>query len=91
LARSHAFYNIIEYKKYRRKSGWLPYIEIAVGSYFLYMIFFAIDTYNYFAIPFLSLFMAGYYWAGCATLYQENQSKLRWLRERRAFGLQAAR
>jgi cellulose synthase/poly-beta-1,6-N-acetylglucosamine synthase-like glycosyltransferase len=81
----------LERKKYRRKSGWLPYIEIAVGSYFLYMIFFAIDTYNYFAIPFLALFTAGYYWAGFATLYQEHQGRLRWLRERRAFQLQTAR
>src|SRR5689334_3954554 len=54
----------LEHKKYRRKSGWLPYVELAVGSYFLYMISFAIDTYNYFAIPFLALFTAGYYWAG---------------------------
>ena len=38
----------LEHKKYRRKSGWLPYIEIAVGSYFLYMIVFAIETYNWF-------------------------------------------
>jgi cellulose synthase/poly-beta-1,6-N-acetylglucosamine synthase-like glycosyltransferase len=81
----------LEHKKYRRKSGWLPYIEIAAGSYFLYMIFFAINTYNYFAIPFLALFTSGYYWAGFATLYQEYQGKLRWLRERRAFELDPAR
>ena len=81
----------LEHKKYRRKSGWLPYIEIAVGSYFLYMIFFAIDTYNYFAIPFLGLFVVGYYWAAFATLYQEHQGRLRWLRERRAFELETAR
>jgi len=81
----------LEHKKYRRKSGWLPYIEIAVGSYFLYMIYFAINTYNYFAVPFLALFTFGYYWAGFATLYQEYQGKLRWLRERRAFGLEPAR
>jgi cellulose synthase/poly-beta-1,6-N-acetylglucosamine synthase-like glycosyltransferase len=81
----------LEHKKYRPKSGWLPYIEIAVGSYFLYMIAFAIQTYNYFSIPFLALFTAGYYWAGFATLYQEYQSRLRWLRERRAFEMQTAR
>jgi hypothetical protein len=81
----------LEHKKYRRKSGWLPFIEIAVGSYFLYMIAFAIETYNYFSIPFLALFTAGYYWAGFATLYQEHQVKLRWLRERRAFELQTVR
>ncbi len=81
----------LEHKEYRRKSGWLPYIEIAVGSYFVYMIAFAIDTYNYFSIPFLALFVAGYYWAGFATLFQEHQSRLRWLRERRAFEMQTAR
>jgi cellulose synthase/poly-beta-1,6-N-acetylglucosamine synthase-like glycosyltransferase len=81
----------LEHKKYRRKSGWLPYVEIAVGSYFVYMISFAIDTYNWFSIPFLALFVAGYYWAGFATLFQEHQSRLRWLRERRAFEMQTAR
>ena len=81
----------LEHKKYRRKSGWLPYLEIAAGSYFFYMIAFAIDSYNYFAVPFLALFTAGYYWAGFATLYHEHQSKLRWLRERRAFEVQTAR
>src|SRR5207249_1100367 len=81
----------LEHKKYRRKSGLLPYVEIAVGSYFLYMIAFAIDTYNYFSIPFLTLFTVGYYWAGFLTLYQEHQVKLRWLRERRAFELQTVR
>ncbi len=68
--------------KYRRRSGWLPYAEIVLGSYFIAMIAYAIDTWNYFAIPFLVLFVAGYYWAGFSTLYQENQGRLRWLRER---------
>src|SRR5580693_5844461 len=73
----------LENKKYRRKSGLLPYIEIAVGTYFVAMIVFAIDTYNFFSIPFLLLFVAGYYWAGWGTLYQEQQSRLRWLKQRR--------
>src|SRR5581483_2209740 len=60
----------LETKKYRRKSGLLPYIEIAIGSYFVLMIAFAIDTYNFFSIPFLLLFVAGYYWAGFGTLYE---------------------
>src|SRR6476646_2587091 len=81
----------LEHKKYRPKSGCLPYIELAVGSYFLYMIVFAIQTYNWFSIPFLALFPAGYYWGGLATLYQEYQSRLRWVRERRAFEVQTAR
>src|SRR5580704_13616139 len=57
----------LENKKYRRKSGWLPYAEIACGTYFLAMTVFAIQTYNFFAIPFLSLFILGYFWAGFGT------------------------
>ncbi len=76
--------------KYRRRSGLLPYIEIAIGSYFLFMMYFAIDTYNYLALPFLSLFVGGYYWAGFTTLYQEFRSRLRWQRQRR-LELEAAR
>src|SRR5581483_10547664 len=73
----------LEVKKYRRRSGWLPYAEIGVGTYFLGMIGFAIQTYNFFSIPFLSLFVFGYYWAGFGTLYQEYQGHLRWLKQQR--------
>jgi hypothetical protein len=47
------------------------------------MIVFAVQTYNYFATPFLALFVFGYWWAGFGTLYQEHQGRLRWLRERK--------
>jgi hypothetical protein len=73
----------LEVKKYRRRSGWLPYAEILVGTYFAAMVVFAIQTYNFFSIPFLLLFVCGYYWAGFGTLYQEYQGRLRWLRQQR--------
>jgi cellulose synthase/poly-beta-1,6-N-acetylglucosamine synthase-like glycosyltransferase len=73
----------MEVKKYRRRSGWLPYAEIAVGTYFLGMILFAIETFNYLSIPFLALFVFGYYWAGFGTLYQEHQNRLQFLRQRK--------
>ena len=72
----------LEVKKYRRRSGWLPYAEILVGTYFLCMIGFAIETFNFLSIPFLLLFVLGYYWAGFGTLYQEHQGRLRWLEQR---------
>ena len=72
----------LENKKYRPRSGWLPYVELAVGTYFLGMVAFAIETYNFLSIPFLLLFVFGYYWAGFSTLYQEHQSKLQWLKQR---------
>jgi cellulose synthase/poly-beta-1,6-N-acetylglucosamine synthase-like glycosyltransferase len=65
---------------YRRRSGWLPYAELAIGAYFVYMVYFAIDTLNYFALPFLMLFVSGYCWAGFSTLYQEYRDKLQWQR-----------
>jgi len=70
----------LENKQYRARSGWLPYLEIAVGTYFLGMSVFAVTTYNYLSIPFLALFVFGYYWAGFTTLYQEHQNRLRWLK-----------
>src|ERR1039458_5161914 len=72
----------LENKQYRARGGWLPYLEIAVGTYFLGMVVFAITTFNFLSIPFLALFVFGYYWAGFTTLYQEHQNRLRWLRAR---------
>jgi len=70
-------------KKYKRRSGWLPYLELACGSYFLYMCVFAIQSDNYMTLPFLSLFVAGYYWAGFATLWQEYKDRRRHHRQSR--------
>ncbi len=67
--------------KYRRRSGWLPYVELAAGCFFLYMVIFAIESFNYLAIPFLLLFVGGYFWAGGTTLWQEYQGKLQWERD----------
>jgi len=68
--------------QYRRRSGWLPYAELGVGTFFLWMVIFAIESYNFLAIPFLLLFVGGYYWAGCTTLWEEYQGKLQWERQR---------
>jgi cellulose synthase/poly-beta-1,6-N-acetylglucosamine synthase-like glycosyltransferase len=68
--------------QYRRRSGWLPYAELAVGSFFLWMVVFAIESFNFLAIPFLLLFVGGYYWAGFTTLWEEYQGKLQWERQR---------
>jgi cellulose synthase/poly-beta-1,6-N-acetylglucosamine synthase-like glycosyltransferase len=69
--------------KYRRKSGWLPFAEIACGTYFLAMIGYAIDSLNFLAIPFLLLFVGGYYWFGFSTLWQEYQGLLQFRRMQR--------
>jgi hypothetical protein len=59
--------------------------------YFVLMIFFAVSTYNFLAIPFLGLFVFGYFWAGFGTLYQEHQSRLRALRQGRRLQFETAR
>ncbi|HCC58151.1 MAG TPA: glycosyl transferase family 2, partial [Solibacterales bacterium] len=73
----------LEEKKYRRRSGWLPYAEVGVGCYFVMMVIFAFTTYNFLAVPFLALFVAGYFWAGFSTLYAEHQSRLRFNRQQK--------
>lgn len=69
--------------KYKRRSGWLPYFELAVGSYFLYMCWFAISTWNYPSLPFLTLFVCGYFWAGLSTLYAEHKDRMAYNRQQR--------
>ncbi|HEY3939462.1 MAG TPA: glycosyltransferase [Bryobacteraceae bacterium] len=69
---------------YQRRSGWLPYAELAIGCYFVYMVEFAIETINYLAIPFLLLFVCGYFWAAFTTLYEEYRDRLQWQRARKA-------
>ncbi len=72
----------LENIQYRRRSGWLPYAELGVGTFFLWMVIFAIESSNYLAIPFLLLFVGGYFWAACTTLWEEYQGKLQWERQR---------
>jgi hypothetical protein len=72
----------IQNATYRRRSGWLPYAELAMGAYFVLMIGYAIETWNFLAIPFLLLFVGGYWWAGFTTLYQEYQGRLQFERQR---------
>lgn len=79
----------IETMKYRRKSGILPFVEIAIGTYFLFMVLFAIEVYNFFSLPFLLLFVAGYYWAGFGTLLQEYRDRMR-MAKRRELAVEAA-
>ena len=54
------------------------------------MVVFAVDTYNFFAIPFLLLFVGGYYWAGLATLWQEYQGRVQWQRQQRQLAMERA-
>ena len=64
-------------KKYRNRSGWLPYIEIALGLYFSATILYAARNENYATIPFLMLFVWGYLYTGVMSLGQPWFERLR--------------
>jgi cellulose synthase/poly-beta-1,6-N-acetylglucosamine synthase-like glycosyltransferase len=76
--------------QYRRRSGWLPYAELAAGVFFLGMVYYAIESYNYLAIPFLILFVGGYFWAAATTLWEEYQGRLAFERQQALAAKRAA-
>jgi cellulose synthase/poly-beta-1,6-N-acetylglucosamine synthase-like glycosyltransferase len=57
-------------KKYRKRLGWVPWIELLIGAYFALAVFYAIDNENYFTVPFLLLFVIGYWVTGLMSLLQ---------------------
>jgi cellulose synthase/poly-beta-1,6-N-acetylglucosamine synthase-like glycosyltransferase len=67
-------------QKYRRRLGIVPWLELLVGSYFVMMCWYAMNSQNYWTIPFLLLFVIGYWYTGFMSLLQgrfERRSVLR--------------
>jgi hypothetical protein len=56
--------------KYRKRLGLVPWLELLIGCYFALTIAYAIANENYFTIPFLLLFVAGYWYTGLLSLLQ---------------------
>ena len=57
-------------QKYRRRLGIVPWLELLVGTYFLAMCAYAFTSGNYWTIPFLLLFVLGYWYTGLMSLLQ---------------------
>jgi cellulose synthase/poly-beta-1,6-N-acetylglucosamine synthase-like glycosyltransferase len=57
-------------RKYRKRLGVVPWIELAIGSYFAMTVVYAIQNENYITIPFLILFVFGYWYTGMMSLLQ---------------------
>jgi hypothetical protein len=57
-------------KKYRKRLGWVPYIELLIGTYFALTVAYAVINENYFTVPFLFLFVFGYWYTGLMSLLQ---------------------
>ena len=56
--------------KYRKRLGWVPWLELLIGSYFALTVYYAIDNDNFFTVPFLLLFVIGYWYTGLMSLLQ---------------------
>ncbi|HTV13133.1 MAG TPA: cellulose synthase family protein [Acidobacteriaceae bacterium] len=56
--------------KYRKRLGLIPFAELLVGCYFALCIWYAIANENYFTVPFLVLFVVGYWYTGLLSLFQ---------------------
>ena len=57
-------------KVYRKRLGIVPWIELAIGCYFIATVYYAISSENYFTVPFLLLFVFGYWYTGLLSLLQ---------------------
>ncbi|WP_254061448.1 glycosyltransferase family 2 protein [Granulicella sp. L60] len=57
-------------KVYRKRLGIVPWIELAIGCYFAWTVYYAISTENFFTVPFLLLFVFGYWYTGLLSLLQ---------------------
>ena len=56
--------------KYRRRLGWVPWVELLIGCYFAMTVYYAVDNENYITVPFLILFVVGYWYTGLMSLLQ---------------------
>ena len=56
--------------KYRRGLGWVPWVELLIGCYFAITVYYAIENENYITVPFLVLFVVGYWYTGLMSLLQ---------------------
>lgn len=58
--------------KYRRKSGYTPYLELVLGVYFALTVLYAFTNENYATLPFLMLFVVGFIYTGMMSLFQNS-------------------
>jgi cellulose synthase/poly-beta-1,6-N-acetylglucosamine synthase-like glycosyltransferase len=64
-------------KAYRRGAGWSPFIEVALGIYFIGTVIYAVQNQNFFTLPFLLLFVWGYLYTGLMSLGQTYLERFR--------------
>ena len=60
-----------QHKKYHQSMSIQPFIELALGIYFTYTVFFAISNGIYGTLPFLMLFQFGFLYTGLTSILQQ--------------------
>jgi cellulose synthase/poly-beta-1,6-N-acetylglucosamine synthase-like glycosyltransferase len=60
----------VQATKYRKRLGWVPWLELLIGSYFALTVYYALQNENYLTVPFLMLFVVGYWYTGLMSLLQ---------------------
>jgi hypothetical protein len=63
--------------KYRKRLGVVPWIELLIGCYFALTIWYAFVNENYFTVPFLLLFVLGYWYTGLMSLLEGRFERFR--------------
>jgi len=61
---------------YRKGLGWVPWLELLIGCYFAVTVYYAVENENYITVPFLVLFVIGYWYTGLMSLLQGRLSGL---------------
>ncbi len=67
--------NVAPKTKYRRRSGYTPYLELILGIYFAITVLYAFSNENYLTLPFLMLFVVGFIYTGAMSLFQSRLSR----------------
>jgi len=65
-----------EGKKYLRRGGWIPMVELVLAVYFLFTLAYSLDSENYLTSPFLLIFFVGYAYTGTMSLFQTPMRRL---------------
>ena len=64
-------------KGYSSGGGWTPAVELVHGSYFSFILYYALTGPTFYVVPFLALFVTGYFYLGGMSLLQKPMR--RWL------------
>ncbi|HET9742846.1 MAG TPA: cellulose synthase family protein [Terriglobales bacterium] len=63
-------------KKYRKRLGLVPWLELLIGVYFAAAVYYAVSNENYITVPFLIIFVVGYFYTGFMSLLQGRFDRL---------------